>query len=264
MQATDAACPLVSSIILFLAYAAQSIEACSSIACNLILLDPLDLLDITCRWDDVLLCCFLPLYKWRRRSHIAMLATMEQLLNLQPPPHVMPNFVNPPSQRGVNLACNIFCLTVATLCVLIRLHTKIFIQRSPGWDDRKQHPSIIEMYRLNFPRCVLYRLGMSNQYFGREAPTESLHEAWPRHLCFPIAGLESRCWRAPMGYRTQEPPNMDKGEPSVLIFSSMMGSAMMGSAAMVPRNLGFLMVLQQDFLDRRQAIINRLMLMQGW
>ena len=73
---------------------------------------------------------------------------MEQLLSLQPPPHGMPNFVNPPSQRGINLACNILCLIVATLCVLIRLHTKIFIQRSPGWDDRKQYPSIIRMGRL--------------------------------------------------------------------------------------------------------------------
>ena len=91
---------------------------------------------------------------------------MEQLLSLQPPPHVMPDFVNPPSQRGVNLACNILCLTVATLCVLIRLHTKIFIQKSPGWDDRKQHPSMIGMGRLILSRCLLYRLGRSNQYFN--------------------------------------------------------------------------------------------------
>ncbi|KAK0514360.1 hypothetical protein JMJ35_002977 [Cladonia borealis] len=63
---------------------------------------------------------------------------MEQLLevpSLQPPPHVIPNFINPPSQRGANLACNILCLTVATFCVLTRLHTKIFILRSLGWDD---------------------------------------------------------------------------------------------------------------------------------
>ena len=139
---------------------------------------------------------------------------MEQLLNLQPPPHVMPNLVNPPSQRGVNLACNIICLTVATLCVLIRLHTKIFIQRSPGWDDREQHSSIIGMARLIFSRFVLYGLGRSKSFFRRRAPTESLHVA--HHLCCPIVSLKSRCWHAPVGYRTQQPSDMDKGEPSLL------------------------------------------------
>ena len=149
---------------------------------------------------------------------------MEQLLevpSLQPPPYVIPNFVNPPSQRGANLACNILCLIVATFCVLIRLHTKIFILRSPGWDDCKQHPPISGRGRLIFFRCVLYRLGRSNWYSSIEAHIETLHEAWPYHLCFPTVGLESLCWPAPMGYRSQQPPHMDKGEPFLLIFSCM-------------------------------------------
>lgn len=189
-------------------------------ACNLILLGHLYLLTISYQLNNGLLFCFLSLFKWRRRSHIPMLATMEQLLDvssLQPPPNVIPNFVNPPSQRGANLACNILCLTVATFCVLTRLHTKIFIQRSPGWDDRKQPPSIIGMDMLIFSRCMLYRLGRSTSYFGIETPTESLHEARSHHLCFPIVGLESRCWHAPMGHRSQQPSDMDKGEPSVPI-----------------------------------------------
>ena len=139
---------------------------------------------------------------------------MEQLLevpSLQPPPHVIPNFVNPPSQRGANLACNILCLTVATLCVLTRLHTTIFIRRSPGWDDCKQHPSVFGSGRLIFSRCVLYRLGRSNCISRKEVHTETLHEAWPHHLCFPIIGPEFLCWRAPMGYRSHQPSNMDKG-----------------------------------------------------
>ena len=138
---------------------------------------------------------------------------MGQLLevpSLQPPPHVIPNVVNPPSQRGANLACNMLCLIVATICVLTRLHTKIFILRSSGWDDCKQHPSV-GRDRLIFFRCVLYRLGRSYWYFRIEAHTESLHEAWPHHLCFPIVGLESLCWHAPMGYRSQQPSSMDKG-----------------------------------------------------
>ncbi len=139
---------------------------------------------------------------------------MEQLLevpSLQPPSHVIPNLVNPPSQRGANLACNILCLTVATLCVLIRLHTTIFIRRSPGWDDCKHHPSVIGRGRLIFSRCVLYRMGRSNWFFRIDAHTDTLHEAWSHHLCFPIVGLESFCWHAPMGYRSQQPSNMDKG-----------------------------------------------------
>ena len=139
---------------------------------------------------------------------------MEQLLkvpSLQPPPHVIPNFINPPSQRGANLACNILCLTVATFCVLTRLHTKIFILRSAAWDDCKQRPFVIERGRLIFFRCVLYGLGRSHLYFRIEIHTEYLHSAWPHHLCFPIVGLESHCWRASMGYRSQQPSNMDKG-----------------------------------------------------
>ena len=139
---------------------------------------------------------------------------MEQLLevpSLQPPPYVNTNFVNPPSQRGANLACNVLCLTVATFCVLTRLHTKIFILRSPGWDDCKKHPSVIRRGRLIFSRCVLYRLGRSHWSFRIEAHTEILHEAWPHHLCFPIVGLESLCRHAPMGHRSQQSSDMDKG-----------------------------------------------------
>ena len=139
---------------------------------------------------------------------------MEQLLevpSLQPPPHVIPNFVNPPSQRGANLACNILCLAVATFCVLTRLHTKIFILRSLGWDDCKQRPFVIGRGRLIFFRCVLHGLGTSHWYLRIEAHTEHLHKAWPHRLYLPIVGLESHRWRVRMGYRSKQPSHMDQG-----------------------------------------------------
>ena len=145
---------------------------------------------------------------------------MDQLLevpSLQSPPYVISNSVNPPSQRGANLACNILCLAVATLCVLIRMHTKILILRSPGWDDCKQHSSVTGRGRLIFSRCVLHRLGRSNWYFKVEAHTEIPNEVWPNRLCFPVVGLEPLCWHAPMGHRSQQPSNVDKGEPSSLV-----------------------------------------------
>ena len=136
---------------------------------------------------------------------------LPEVPSLQPPPHVIPNFVNPPSQRGANLACNILCLTVATFCVSTRLQTKIFILRSLGWDDCKQRPYVMRRGRLIFFRYVLHGLGRSHWYFRIEAHTEHLHEAWPYRLCFPIVGLESHRWCAPMGYRSQQPSNMDQG-----------------------------------------------------
>lgn len=66
------------------------------------------------------------------------MATLEQLLEgpgLQPPPGVLPDFIHPQSQSAANLACNILCLTVATLCVAIRLYTRFVITRSHGWED---------------------------------------------------------------------------------------------------------------------------------
>lgn len=66
------------------------------------------------------------------------MATLEQLLEgpgLKPPPGVLPNFIDPPSQSAANLACNITCLTVATICVAIRMYTRLVITRSHGWED---------------------------------------------------------------------------------------------------------------------------------
>lgn len=66
------------------------------------------------------------------------MATLEQLLEgpgLEPPPGVLPNFIHPQSQSAANLACNITCLIVATICVAIRVYTRFVITRSHGWED---------------------------------------------------------------------------------------------------------------------------------
>lgn len=66
------------------------------------------------------------------------MATLEQILEgpgLEPPPGVLPNFIDPQSQSAANLACNIICLTVATICVAIRIYTRFVITKSHGWED---------------------------------------------------------------------------------------------------------------------------------
>ena len=68
----------------------------------------------------------------------AMAAAVEALLQgpgLEPPPGVMPNFINPPSvARWVYITLPI-CLAVSTPFVWIRLCTVFFILKSHGWAD---------------------------------------------------------------------------------------------------------------------------------
>ncbi len=77
------------------------------------------------------------------------MATLEQLLEgpgLEPPPGVLPNFSDPQSQSVANLACNITCLTVATICVAIRMYTRFVITRSHGWEDCEFRRALEQWY----------------------------------------------------------------------------------------------------------------------
>lgn len=58
-----------------------------------------------------------------------------EMPGMKPPPGVIPNLTNPPTMQHINLLCQITCLSVSTICVLIRMYTKIFIDRSHGWED---------------------------------------------------------------------------------------------------------------------------------
>lgn len=57
--------------------------------------------------------------------------------SLSPPPGVTPNFQNPESNARTCVIASIVCVIIAALFVLARLWSKLFIVRSPGWDDGK-------------------------------------------------------------------------------------------------------------------------------
>ena len=54
---------------------------------------------------------------------------------LAPPPGVVPNFVDPPSQGYLLIVTVATCLTVSTLLVLPRFYLCAFTTRPTKWDD---------------------------------------------------------------------------------------------------------------------------------
>lgn len=58
-----------------------------------------------------------------------------ELPGMEPPLGEVPNLINPPTMENINLLCQVSCLTLSTVCVLIRMYTKIYIIRSHGWED---------------------------------------------------------------------------------------------------------------------------------
>ena len=53
-----------------------------------------------------------------------------------PPPYgVIPNFIDPPSKVYLDIITQSVCLPIATILTLIRVYTKIYLIRSPGWED---------------------------------------------------------------------------------------------------------------------------------
>ena len=68
----------------------------------------------------------------------AMAAAMEAMLRgpgLEPPPGVIPNFIDPPSQAYWVYVTLPICLAVSTPFVWIRLYSAFFILKSHGWAD---------------------------------------------------------------------------------------------------------------------------------
>ena len=67
-----------------------------------------------------------------------MAAAAEAMLRgpgLQPPPGVIPNFIDPPSQAHWVYVTLPICLAVSTPFVWIRLYSVFFILKSHGWAD---------------------------------------------------------------------------------------------------------------------------------
>lgn len=90
------------------------------------------------------------------------MASLEAILEgpgLKPPPGVVPNFVDPPSQSAANVATQSICMILGTVCVFIRLYTRFFIVRSHGWEDCKQSKEAGPPTRLTEPRYLFYRMG---------------------------------------------------------------------------------------------------------
>lgn len=54
---------------------------------------------------------------------------------IPPPPGVIPNFVDPPTQIIYNHLTIGVCLPITTILVAIRLYTKAFVLKNPGWED---------------------------------------------------------------------------------------------------------------------------------
>lgn len=107
----------------------------------------------------------------------AMAAAAEALLQgpgLQPPPGVIPNLIDPPSQAQWVYITLPICLAVSTPFVWIRLYTAFSILKSHGWADCMYNTEmtcrefrILKLIRrfchcVGFPRrllhlCLLYR-----------------------------------------------------------------------------------------------------------
>lgn len=62
-------------------------------------------------------------------------AEIALLPGLQPPPGVIPNFVNPPTLVPLGIAVLVLCLTVTTILVVTRVYLRTFLVKAWGWDD---------------------------------------------------------------------------------------------------------------------------------
>lgn len=77
------------------------------------------------------------------------MAELSRTPALPPPDGVLSNFIDPPSRANSYIIVNSIALALMILCVSLRLYAKIWIIRSPGWDDGKYNPQSIE-FELNF------------------------------------------------------------------------------------------------------------------
>ena len=61
--------------------------------------------------------------------------SLDEIPAAPPPPGVIPNFINPKNQESAMNATLIICLSIATVCVWLRVYTKLMISKSHGYDD---------------------------------------------------------------------------------------------------------------------------------
>ena len=68
---------------------------------------------------------------------IRLPATMDQAIQggLPPPPGVKPDFVHPYTVQPFIKLCLALCIGLSTVFVWLRMYTKLFITRTPAWED---------------------------------------------------------------------------------------------------------------------------------
>lgn len=74
-------------------------------------------------------------YPFKQISRIMSSIDYENVPIATPAPGVIPNFVNPETRAPAVVAIAVVCLSLMWPISLLRLYTKIWINRSFGWDD---------------------------------------------------------------------------------------------------------------------------------
>ncbi|KAK0508024.1 hypothetical protein JMJ35_009913 [Cladonia borealis] len=87
------------------------------------------------------------------------MAISEREIGAVPPPPggVKANFVNPPNQTKSTIALHTICLTLVTLCMMMRIYTRRFISHQLGWDDYL----CVSAYALTIAEYIYIPLGAS-------------------------------------------------------------------------------------------------------
>lgn len=83
-------------------------------------------------------------------DHIMASPTTSIKPALTPPPGIVPNFVDPPSQSYAIIIAIVFFLVSTTPFVLVRLYTRYYINQKLWWDDCKWNLHSISRLQLIF------------------------------------------------------------------------------------------------------------------
>ena len=68
---------------------------------------------------------------------------------LEPPPGVVPNFVDPYTRGPMLLALSAVAVGIMYLFVTIRIYCKFFVRKTLSWDDRKSTGGILMFLRYS-------------------------------------------------------------------------------------------------------------------
>lgn len=61
--------------------------------------------------------------------------TPSEPLPPSPLEHQIPTYDYRDSMRSWDIVTQSICITISTICILLRLYSKIYIVRNPGWED---------------------------------------------------------------------------------------------------------------------------------